>query len=106
MDFLIAGDGPMRPHLEEVRTTYGLQERVTLLGSVPHAQVCDVLKQSHIFINCSLTESFCIAILEAACRGCLVVATRVGGVPEVLPPHMLYLAVGRRCELDSGLPII
>jgi phosphatidylinositol glycan class A protein len=39
-----------------------------------------------------LTESFCIAILEAACCGLLVVSTEVGGVPEVLPPHMAYLA--------------
>jgi phosphatidylinositol glycan class A protein len=39
-----------------------------------------------------LTESFCIAILEAACCGLLVVSTDVGGVPEVLPPNMAYLA--------------
>ena len=39
-----------------------------------------------------MTESFCIAILEAACCGLLVVSTDVGGVPEVLPPHMAYLA--------------
>lgn len=39
-----------------------------------------------------MTESFCIAILEAACCGLLVVTTDVGGVPEVLPPHMAYLA--------------
>ena len=43
-------------------------------------------------MNTSLTESFCIAILEAACCGLLVVTTDVGGVPEVLPPHMAYLA--------------
>ena len=52
----------------------------------------DVLRRGHIFLNTSLTESFCIAILEAACCGLLVVTTDVGGVPEVLPPHMAYLA--------------
>lgn len=52
----------------------------------------DVLCRGHIFLNTSLTESFCIAILEAACCGLLVVSTDVGGVPEVLPPHMAYLA--------------
>ena len=40
----------------------------------------------------SLTESFCIAILEAACCGLFVVSTRVGGVPEVLPPDMMQFA--------------
>jgi phosphatidylinositol N-acetylglucosaminyltransferase subunit A len=43
------------------------------------------LIRGHIFLNTSLTESFGIAILEAACAGLYVVSTRVGGVPEVLP---------------------
>lgn len=45
-----------------------------------------MLVRGHIFLNCSLTESFCIAILEAACCGLFVVSTRVGGVPEVGTP--------------------
>jgi phosphatidylinositol N-acetylglucosaminyltransferase subunit A len=39
--------------------------------------------RGHVFLNCSLTESFCIAILEAASCGLFVVSTNVGGVPEV-----------------------
>jgi phosphatidylinositol glycan class A protein len=62
-----------------------------------------VLCRGNIFVNCSLTEAFCIAIVEAACCGLLVVSTRyflfstlayisrVGGVPEVLPPHLIKL---------------
>jgi phosphatidylinositol glycan class A protein len=92
VDFLVAGDGPMRPHLERMTREHGLTARVTLLGNVPHERVVDVLRRAHVFLNCSLTESFCIAILEAACCGCLVVATKVGGVPEVLPPDLLFLA--------------
>jgi len=71
---------------------HNLHGRVELLGGLPHDQVRDVLCRGHIFLNTSLTESFCIAILEAACCGLLVVTTDVGGVPEVLPPHMAYLA--------------
>lgn len=40
-------------------------------------------------MNTSLTESFGIAILEAACAGLYVVSTRVGGVPEILPKDMI-----------------
>ncbi|XP_050898295.1 phosphatidylinositol N-acetylglucosaminyltransferase subunit A isoform X3 [Lathyrus oleraceus] len=40
----------------------------------------------------SLTEAFCIAILEAASCGLLTVSTRVGGVPEVVPDDMIVLA--------------
>ena len=45
-----------------------------------------------IFVNCSLTEAFCIAIVEAASCGLLVVSTKVGGVPEVLPDDLILLA--------------
>lgn len=48
--------------------------------------------QGNIFLNTSLTEAFCIAIVEAACCGLQVVSTRVGGVPEVLPPDLITLA--------------
>ncbi|GMF57849.1 unnamed protein product [Phytophthora fragariaefolia] len=90
--FLIGGDGAKRLLLEEMREKHRLHDRVTLYGAVPHAKVRDVLCQGHIFLNSSLTESFCIAILEAAACGLFVVSTRVGGVPEVLPPDMVQFA--------------
>lgn len=79
-------------NLLELVQKHNLHGRVELLGGLPHDKVRDVLRRGHIFLNTSLTESFCIAILEAACCGLLVVTTDVGGVPEVLPPHMAYLA--------------
>jgi phosphatidylinositol glycan class A protein len=90
--FVIGGDGPKMALLEKVRRDHALSDRVELLGNVPHDQVRNVLIRGTIFLNCSLTESFCIAILEAAATGCYVVATNVGGVPEVLPAHMVTLA--------------
>lgn len=63
-----------------------------MLGALDFSEVKNVLCRGHIFLNASLTESFCIAILEAACCGLQVVSTDVGGVPEVLPAHMVYLA--------------
>lgn len=90
--FIIGGDGAGMVHLKELVEKHNLHGRVELLGGLPHDQVRDVLCRGHIFLNTSLTESFCIAILEAACCGLLVVSTDVGGVPEVLPPHMAYLA--------------
>ena len=63
-----------------------------LLGRVPHEKVRDTLCRGHIFLNTSLTEAFCIAIIEAASCGLVVVSTDVGGIPEVLPPNMIRLA--------------
>ncbi len=90
--FLVGGDGPKLLDLQEMVERERLQERVEFLGSVPHANVRNVLVRGDIFLNCSLTESFCIAILEAACCGLLVVSTNVGGVPEVLPVDMIMLS--------------
>jgi phosphatidylinositol glycan class A protein len=61
----------------------GLRGRVALAGAVPHEAARDFLLRGHVFVNTSLTEAFCMAIVEAACCGLLVVSTRVGGVPEV-----------------------
>ena len=92
VNFIIGGDGPLMAELNAMIEKYNLHNRIELLGAQSHNQVPDVLRRGHIFLNTSLTESFCIAILEAACCGLLVVSTDVGGVPEVLPPHMAYLA--------------
>ena len=58
-----------------------LFDRVELLGEIKHSNVRDVLVRGDIFVNCSLTEAFCMAILEAASCGLYVVSTNVGGVP-------------------------
>ncbi|RID43039.1 hypothetical protein BRARA_J02877 [Brassica rapa] len=90
--FVVGGDGPKHVRLEEMREKHSLQDRVEMLGAVPHSRVRSVLVTGHIFLNSSLTEAFCIAILEAASCGLLTVSTRVGGVPEVLPDDMVVLA--------------
>ncbi|XP_030852765.1 phosphatidylinositol N-acetylglucosaminyltransferase subunit A-like isoform X1 [Strongylocentrotus purpuratus] len=103
VDFLIGGDGPMRINIEEVRERYLLQERVTMLGAVQHSNVKNVLNQGDIFINASLTEAFCIAIVEATLCGLQVVSTRVGGVPEVLPEDLILLVEPSVKGILSGL---
>ncbi|KAL3782875.1 hypothetical protein HJC23_008869, partial [Cyclotella cryptica] len=83
VDFLIGGDGNKKLSLEEMVERERLHDRVEFLDYVPHSSVRDVLVRGNVFLNCSLTESFCIAILEAASAGL---------VPEVLPPDMIHLA--------------
>ena len=92
MHFIVGGDGPKMYLLEEMIDKYNIANKVELLGNLPHAKVRDVLCRGHIFLNASLTEAFCIAILEAASCGLLCVSTNVGGVPEVLPPNMVFFA--------------
>lgn len=65
----VGGDGPKRIDLEQMREKHLLHDRVELLGPIKHHEVRNVLIQGNIFLNTSLTEAFCIAIVEAACAG-------------------------------------
>ena len=86
--FIIAGTGPKAIDLEQMLERRVLQDKVELLGPVRHEEVRDVMVRGHIYLHPSLTEAFGTVIVEAASCGLYVVCTRVGGIPEVLPPHM------------------
>ncbi|HEY7018247.1 MAG TPA: glycosyltransferase, partial [Gaiellaceae bacterium] len=74
------GDGPLRPQLEG-------RERVELAGSVPHDEIPARIAQAHVVCQPSLLEPFGQAVLEAMACGRSVVATRIGGPPEFVPPE-------------------
>lgn len=63
------GDGPKLPLLAATIEEWGLGDRVQLLGAVRHDDVRALLIRGDIFINCSLTEAFCMALVEAAAAG-------------------------------------
>lgn len=92
LHFLVGGDGPKYVELEQMRELHMLHERVTLVGAVRQRDVRSHLTRGHIFLNTSLTEAFGTSIIEATCAGLYVVSTRVGGIPEVLPPSMARLS--------------
>lgn len=103
VNFIIGGDGPKRAILEEMREKNNMQDRVRLLGALTHSEVQSVLCQGHIFLNTSLTEAFCMAIVEAAACGLQVVSTRVGGIPEVLPSELIILTEPSTDSVLKGL---
>lgn len=80
VEWVIVGDGPKKYLLEYLVTKHNLGERLKLVGRVEHEQVVKYLKEADIFVNPSLTESFGIAIVEAASMGLLCVSTDVGAV--------------------------
>ncbi len=75
-----------------MREKQNLQDRIELLGPIRPNDVRSVFMRGAMFLNTSLTESFGIAILEAACAGLYVVSTHVDGVPEILPEDMISFA--------------
>ncbi|KTW26339.1 phosphatidylinositol N-acetylglucosaminyltransferase gpi3 subunit [Pneumocystis carinii B80] len=100
--FIIAGSGPKAIDIEQMREKYMLQDRVEMLGSIRHEDVRDVMVRGHIYLHPSLTEAFGTVLVEAASCGLYVVCTRVGGVPEVLPPHMTIFSEPEEDDLVSA----
>ena len=78
----IAGAGPQREKLEETAAQLGLAGRVKFLGWVDDLHL--VLPRWDVFVVPSLEEGFPIAALDAMAAGLPVVATSVGGVPELI----------------------
>lgn len=112
--FIIGGDGPKSYLITDMIRNHKLENKVEFIGELNPIQVSSILQLGDVFLNCSLTEAFCIAVLEAASCGLSVVATDVGGVHEVLPESMVKLAktnvndiVDKVCEaldeLDGGM---
>jgi glycosyltransferase involved in cell wall biosynthesis len=61
-----------------------LAHTVTFVGHLPHGQVIERLAQAALLVNPSLSESFGMSLVEAMAVGTAVVATRVGGMPEIV----------------------
>lgn len=78
----IVGEGPDQPALESLVDSLGLGMSVRFLGLTRTPRY--LLEAADVFVSASLAEPFGLSIAEARAAGCAVVATAVGGVPEVL----------------------
>ncbi len=79
---VLVGDGPARTSLEQCAGSLGLTERVHFLGH--RADVDEVLAGSDVFVLPSHTEALPTVLIEAMAAGLPVVATDVGGIPEMV----------------------
>jgi sugar transferase (PEP-CTERM/EpsH1 system associated) len=79
---VVVGDGPCRAELEQVGRRLGLDGRVLMLGE--RQDVARILRALDVFALPSLGEGISNALLEAMASGLPVIATRVGGNPELV----------------------
>jgi glycosyltransferase involved in cell wall biosynthesis len=82
----VVGDGELRIGLEARAAELDLGSAVRFLGELPKHGVARLMARADLFVLPSLYETFGCVLIEAMASGLPVVATRVGGVPEVLPP--------------------
>ena len=81
---LIVGDGELRKELNEIIQENELQNKVYLLGYCDHNTVLSIIKSSDVFVMPSQSEGTPIALLEAAALGKAIIASDVGGIPELV----------------------
>lgn len=81
---LIAGDGPLRESLVAQAEAEGLSPQIHWLGW--RRDLPDVLPAADLFVLPSLEDAFPTVLLEAMAAGLPVVATAVGGIPEIVEP--------------------
>lgn len=78
---IFAGDGPLRPFIERRIVEQNLTDHVRSVGFVPMAEL---LPQAHALVLCSKIENLPVSILEAMAWMRPVIATRVGGIPDLV----------------------
>lgn len=83
-DLLIVGDGPERQFLEDLTKELELTDRVYFTGNLTHASVMAALRTADLFVLNSVYEGLPHVLLEALAAGIPIVATRIGGTPEVV----------------------
>jgi 4-amino-4-deoxy-L-arabinose transferase-like glycosyltransferase len=93
---LVAGDGPDRPVLEAQAARLGLQSRVRFLGAQPHERVLELLRAADASLLSSDWENLPHSVVESLAVGTPVIATAVGGVPELVQHEVNGLLVPPR----------
>ncbi len=81
---VFVGDGPLRGAIETRINELRLGSRVSLAGSLPSAEVLEMYKSAEVVVLASFSEGVPVVLMEAMAAACPVVATRVGGVPELV----------------------
>ena len=86
----MAGDGDLHPTCEVLVSALGLGQAVRFLGEIPHREVAARMAEARAFVQHSITppsgdrEGTPVAVTEASAAGLPVVATRHGGIPDVV----------------------
>jgi glycosyltransferase involved in cell wall biosynthesis len=85
LHYVVVGEGAERPRLEELAARLGLRERVHFLGGIDHDLLPPLLRAADIFVQPSIgEEAFGITVIEAMASGLPVVASRNGGMLEII----------------------
>lgn len=80
----VVGEGPLDSYLRRLIANLGLQDRVSISGHVPHSDLVALYNAADALVLSSRREGMPNVMLESLACGTRVVATAVGGIPEIL----------------------
>lgn len=83
-DFVVAGDGPMKVKLQSYIDVNAQQKHIHLLGQINRDELQKLMHERQVFILISKHETFGLVYLEAMLQGCIVIASRFGGVDGII----------------------
>jgi glycosyltransferase involved in cell wall biosynthesis len=103
MQYLIVGDGPLMPSLRALAARLGIEKQVILAGH--RNDIYDLIAAMDAFVLPSLHEGIPMVLLEALALDRPVIASRVGGIPEVIEHGVngLLVAPASPVELHAAL---
>lgn len=80
----VVGDGPRRDEYVALAQSLGVADRVTFHGLLPKTEVAKMMRQAELFVLASRYDNNPCVVIEAMASGLPVVATAVGGIPELI----------------------
>lgn len=83
-ELVLVGDGPLRETLEATVERLGLRDRVEFPGYVDNDDIAPYYREANVFVLSSTIEDYPLTLLEAQSAGTPVVASTVGGIPEIV----------------------
>lgn len=89
----VAGKGDQTEQLQQLTQTLGLENNVRFTGFIDNQWIYHFLSEHHIMVMPSRHESFGVAALEASACGRPVIASNVGGIPEIVLNNLTGLVV-------------
>ena len=84
VEIIIGGNGPLFDSLKKIIETGGISKRVTFTGWIPHEKLFEYLNELKLLVLPSFSEATSYMTLEAMACGTPVLATSVGGIPDVI----------------------
>jgi glycosyltransferase involved in cell wall biosynthesis len=102
---IIVGEGSLYEELNRLVEETGMKSRIQLIGFRQHDEVISIVNASDIYIMPSRSEGTPVALLEAAALGRPILATRVGGIPDLVKDgeHALLINPGNIDFLAASL---